>query len=135
MNNEKQVAELVGQVYQEAPAVVRSRLIEHLLKPLGILSLVAVANGVFAKISLGSGWSHLKIRPEDAQRVSVSDVVALAHHVQQVSVQAVEGLAQIVARSPALAGSTATVMLLTMLARQSRERAPIVGNDFDVSVG
>ncbi len=135
MNNEKQVAELVGQVYEEAPAVVRSRLIEHLLKPLGILSLVAVANGVFAKISLGSGWSNLKVRPEDAARVSVADVVALAHHVQQVSVQAIEGLARIVAASPALAGSTATVMLLTMLARQSRERAPVVGNDFDVSAG
>ncbi len=135
MNNETQVAELVGQVYRDAPAPVRGRLLEQLIKPLGILSLVAVANGVFAKISLGRGWSNLKIAPQDVQDVRVSDVVALANYVQQVSIQAIDGLAQIVATSPALTGSAAAVMLLSVLAHQSRQRPPVVGNDFDVSAG
>ena len=36
------VPALVGQVYQEASPVERSRLLEQLVKPLGLLSLVAV---------------------------------------------------------------------------------------------
>lgn len=129
------VPALVGKVYEEAPLAVRGRLLEHLLKPLGVLSLVAVANGVFARISASNGWSNLKIRPEDAQHVEVNDVVALVNHVQQVSVQAVEGLTQVLTASPVLTGSAAVALLLTLLARQAKQRAPVVGNDFDVSVG
>jgi hypothetical protein len=98
---------------------------------LGVLSLVAVANGVFAKIALGSGSTGLHINPEDAQRIGTSDVAALVSHVQQVSVQVVDGLSQILTSSPVLAGSTATAMLLTLLAKQALQRTPIVGNDFD----
>lgn len=44
--SEISIAQLVGQVYEFAPPAERSRLLEHLLKPLGVLSLVAVANGL-----------------------------------------------------------------------------------------
>jgi hypothetical protein len=134
MNNEELVPELVGKVYAEAPTVLRSRLLEHLLKPLGLLSLAAVANGVFAKLSLNGGWSNLKIRPEDVQNVKVNDVVVLANYVQQVSVQALDGLAQLVSTSPVLTGSATAAMLLTILSRQAKDRSPVIGNDFDVSV-
>src|SRR4051812_18284202 len=43
--SEAAIAQLVGQVYEIAPPAERSRLLEHLLKPLGVLSLVAIANG------------------------------------------------------------------------------------------
>jgi hypothetical protein len=55
-------------------------------------------------------------------------------HVQQVSVQAVENLAKIITGSPVLAGSAAAAMLLTLLAKQRCNRAPILGNDFDPMV-
>ena len=42
------IPELVAAVYEAAPAVERGRLLEELLRPLGVLSLVAVAGGVFA---------------------------------------------------------------------------------------
>ena len=58
-------------------------------------------------------------------------MVALVSHVQQVSVQVVDGLSQILTSSPVLAGSTATAMLLALLATQAVQRTPIVGNDFD----
>lgn len=125
------VPALVAKVYEEAPPVVRGRLIEHLLKPLGVLSLVAVANGVFANFALGNGSAVLQVNPEDAQRIGTRDVAALVSHVQQVSVQVVDGLSQILASSPVLAGSTATAMLLALLAKQAIGRTPIVGNDFD----
>ena len=49
------LAQLVGQVYETAPNPERKRLVEHLMKPLGILSLAAVANGIFVKIRLRAG--------------------------------------------------------------------------------
>ena len=45
------LAQLVGQVYETAPNTERKRLVEHLMKPLGILSLAAVANIQVAQIA------------------------------------------------------------------------------------
>lgn len=116
------LAQLIGHVYESAPPVVRSRLLEHLLRPLGVLSLVAVANGVFAKIQFHSEWQHLQDRVDDAQNVRASDVIALADHVQQVSVEAVNGLAQMLSASPLMAGSAAAAVLVTVLMQRSRSR-------------
>src|SRR5450830_2024112 len=94
------IAQLVGQVYEFAPPAERSRLLEQLLRPLGVLSLVAVANGIFAKIRFRSGWPDLHVRLEDAQNVQASDIITLVSYVQQVSVHAVDGLADMLAASP-----------------------------------
>lgn len=116
------IAQLVGQVYETAPAAARSRLLEQLLRPLGVLALVALANGVFAKIRFRGGWPDIHVRLEDAQNVQVSDVIALVDYVQQVSVQAVDGLAQVLAATPTMATSAATVLLVTVLMQRSRNR-------------
>jgi hypothetical protein len=123
---------LVGKVYEKATPLERGRLLEHLLKPLGVLALVAIANGIFARLTLVNGWSRLTIRPEDTQFIDPQDVVTLASRVQQVSVQAIEGLSQIVGASPVLAGSTAAAMLLAILAKQRMSQMQMHGNDFDV---
>ena len=36
-SSEISIAQLVGQVYESAPPAERSRLLEHLLRPLGVL--------------------------------------------------------------------------------------------------
>lgn len=126
------VPSLVAQVYQEAPAAERGRLLEHLLTPLSLLSLAAVANGIFAKITWSNGWATLRVKPEDASRVDAGDVMALVQHVQQVSVQAIEGLSKVIGASPVLTGSAAAAMLLALLAKQANSRTPVVGNDFDL---
>src|SRR5512133_27979 len=77
------VPQLVGQVYEAAPAAYRSRMLEQLLRPLGVLALVAVADGIFAKIRFRGGWPELHVRLEDAQNVRMSDVVTLVDYVQQ----------------------------------------------------
>ena len=122
---------LVAQVYEEAPPVVRGRLLEHLLRPLSLLSLSAVANGIFAKITLNNGWSKLTVSADDASLVDAGDVIALVNHVQQVSVQAIESLSKVISTSPVLTGSAAAAMLLTLLASQAKNRAPVSHNDFD----
>lgn len=116
------VPQLIGKVYESAPAVDRSHMLEHLLRPLGVLALVAVADGIFAKIRFRGGWPNLHVRLEDAQSVQASDVVTLVDYVQQVSVQAVDGLAQVLAVTPLMATSAAAALLVTLLMQRSRTR-------------
>ena len=117
------IAQLVGQIYKTAPASERCRMLEQLMKPLGVLSLVGVANGIFAKIWFRSGWHNLHIRPEDADRVQVSDVIALVQYVEQASIETVDALAQIVAAWPVMTGSAVAALLVAALARRARSRA------------
>lgn len=120
--SEDTIAHLVGQVYESAPPAEKSRLIEFLLKPLGVLSLVSVANGIFANIRLRGDWSDMHVRPEDAQNVQASDVITLVNHVQQVSVHAVNGLTQMLAASPVMTGSAAAALLMTVLVQRAQIR-------------
>jgi hypothetical protein len=89
---------------------------------MGVLSLVAVANGIFAKIRFRSAWSEVAIGLDDLQEIQTSDVIALASHVQQISTEGMTGLAQIIASAPMLAGSGAVLVLLHLLHRRSRYR-------------
>ncbi|NDP48982.1 MAG: hypothetical protein GZ085_11485 [Sulfuriferula multivorans] len=128
------ISRLVGEVYEVAPAVERSRLLTHLLKPLGVLSIVAVANGIFSKVRFNNGWTNLDIRPEDVENVRAIDVVTLVNYVQQVSISAVDGLAQVLAASPVMTGSAVTAVLITILASRSRNRPTFEEDDFDVDL-
>jgi hypothetical protein len=107
-------------VYAEAPTPLKRRLLEHLLKPLGLLSLATVCNGAFANLALSRDWSG--IRPEMAQSVDAEQVRALTGYVQQVNWQAVTSLSQVLAGSPVLQGSVAATALLTLLIRRAREQ-------------
>lgn len=118
--SEAAIAQLVGQVYETAAPAERRRLLKHLIEPLGVLSLVAVANGIFANIRFRSGWSELHVRMEDAQNVQARDVITLVSHVQQVSAHAVDGLAQLLSASPVMTGSAAASLLITLLVKRSR---------------
>ncbi len=115
------VPALLGRVYAEAPPPLKSRLLEQLLKPLGLLSLAAVCNGTFANLALGSDLARMHIRPELAQTVDSEQVMALAAYVQQVSVQAVTGLSQVLSASPLLQGSVAASALVALLIKRARE--------------
>jgi hypothetical protein len=117
-----QIAQLVAQIYETAPPELRINLLEQLLKPLGVLSLVAIADGIFAKIRFSSGWPDLTIRFEDAQKVQAKDVIALVERVQQVSVSSVDGLVKLLAASPVMAGSAVTMLLAAVLVQRAGTR-------------
>ena len=44
---EHMLAQLVGKIYEVAPAPLQTRLLEQLLRPVGVLSLMAIANGIY----------------------------------------------------------------------------------------
>lgn len=116
------VAQLVAQVYEAAPAAEKGRLLEHLLRPVGVLGLMAVADGIFAKIRFRGGWPQLHVRLEDAQNVQAHDVAALVDYVQQISVYAIDGLTQVISMSPMVATSASTALLLTLLIQRKLNR-------------
>lgn len=126
------IAQLVGAVYQAAPVTLRGRLLEALLRPLGVLSLFAIAGGVFAKIRLRAGWPLSSVRPEDLQQVRADDVIALVDFAQQVSTETVDGLAQLLASSPHMAGSAAAALLVTLLMQRQRAASRGRGNAHDL---
>ncbi len=108
--SEAAIAQLVGQVYAIAPSAERRRLLAHLLKPLGVLSIAAGTNGIFANIWFRSDSPEPHVRVEDAQNVQPGDVISLVNHVQQVSFHAVDGLADMLASSLVMTGSAAAVL-------------------------
>jgi hypothetical protein len=115
------VPALLGRVYAEAPASLKSRMLEHLLKPLNLLSLAAVCNGAFLNVALNRNWA---VRPELARAVNGEQVMALTAYVQQVSVQAVTSLSQVLTASPMLQGSVAASALVALLIKRAREQQP-----------
>ena len=118
----KMLTQLISRVYEAAPPMVRSRLIGHLMQPLGLLSLLALANGIFAKIRFRSGWQGTAIPLSDVDSVSTHDVVALVDFVQQVSSDAVNGLVQVLASSPAMPSTAVAMVLVTVLMKRARNR-------------
>lgn len=119
---EMTIPQLVAEVYEAAPALERGHLLAQLLRPLGALSLVAIADGIFAKIRFRSGWQDLNVRLDDLQNVRAAHVIALVDHAQQVSVETVDGLAQLLSASPVMASSAAAALLVTVLVRRARSR-------------
>ncbi|MFM9917639.1 MAG: hypothetical protein ACKVOX_17705 [Rhizobacter sp.] len=113
---------LLGRVYEVAPPRERARLLTHLIQPLGLLSLVAVADGVFASLRLRDPTAPLSLRFEDTLQISAADVMALADHAQQVSVETVDALAQWLTASPVLASSAAALLLARLLTRRALRR-------------
>ena len=117
------VARLVGELYDASPVAERRRLLDRLLPAMGVLSLVAVANGVFAQIRLRNDWASAHVRLEDVQKVRAVDVAALVDRLQQTRIEAVDGLSEWIMASPVLAGSAAAALLLAMLLRRKHQRA------------
>lgn len=116
------IPELLAEVYEAAPPAERQHLLKALMRPLGVLSLFGIASGVFGTIRFRSGWQDMNIRLEDLQSVRAAQVIALADHAQQVSVEAVDGLAQLLMTAPVMSGTTAAALLVTVLVQRAHAR-------------
>ena len=119
---EHEVADLVSQVYALAPVAERERLLLALLPTAGLFSLVAVANGVFARIRLDEHWPSLHWLRDELVRVQPSDVSALVERLQFTRSDALDGLMQWAGTSPVLASSAAAGVLVTLLMHRKRQR-------------
>ena len=126
------LGQLVTRAYQVASPAERSRLLEALIRPLGLLSLAAVANGLFATWHLRSRGGELQVPVDEASRVSLPDLAALVDHVQQVGAETLDGLTGVLAGSPLITSSAAAALLLVVLLRRAGKRPrPEPGADFE----
>jgi hypothetical protein len=123
LNTNGSIAQLVGEVFAAAPPAEKSRLLAHLMKPLGLLSLVAIANGIFATIRFRSSWPDPHVALEDVQNVQASDVITLVNYVQQVSATAVDSLIDLLSASPLLTSSAAAALLVQVLMQRTKKPA------------
>ena len=114
--SEFSVPDLVAEVFDAAPIDAKAHLLEVLLRPLGLMSLFGIAGGVFARARLHAGWPELHVRPEDIVSVRPVDVSALVAFVQQVSWEAMDGVATILSTSAAFSGSAAAALLAAFFA-------------------
>ena len=124
----RMLSQLVCEVYENAPLPVRGLLLDKLLRPIGVLSLVTLAGGIFAKIRFRSALQAAPLRIEDIEIVGTRDVLALVDRVQQASDGAMDGLNYIIATSPVLARSAAAYVLSMVLIKSSRVKRV---DDFD----
>jgi hypothetical protein len=76
----RMLSNLVGKLFEIAPETERINLVAHLIRPLGLLSLAAIADGIFAKIRLRGGWMDVDVRLDDVRGIRSSDVVALTNY-------------------------------------------------------
>lgn len=110
------IAASVGQLYAQASLAARGRLIETLLRPIGIVALLAVSNGLFARIKAGNAaWQAFRVRDEDIDKVGTQDIVALAALALQVNDNAARDLSAVIGKAPDLAATAAGAALQPLL--------------------
>ena len=118
------LAKLVGKVFESAQLPLRARLLEQLLRSVGLLSLIAVASGIFAKIRFRNRSPDVHLQIEDVQSVQSSDVVALVEHVLQTQGDVLRGLTQVLRDAPSTAEAGATAVLMAILGERQRSSVP-----------
>ena len=105
----------VSGVFREAPVGFRAQLIETLMRPMGALGLVAVANGVFAAVRQRHGWERLQVTLDDAARITADQVLELSAYLQQAAPEVFRAVGDLVSSQPAVAGGLSAILLMHAL--------------------
>jgi hypothetical protein len=120
------IPQLVSAVYREAPAPLRTQLLECLLRPVGPLAIVTIAAGAFAHMLYRLRLHGVPVTVEDAARITSDNVFELARYVAQASPETLQRLITLIAQSPvgmaAMAG-TAVAATIGAVCRSQLERA------------
>ncbi len=81
----RDIAEFVCERYVEAPQTRRKELLECLLRPVGPLALVAIANGAFAHLLYRLRGDAAPISLDQAAGITPGQVLELARYLEQCS--------------------------------------------------
>jgi hypothetical protein len=124
-------AKLVSRLYRAAKPPLRARLLACLLKPLGPLGLAAVAAGAFGHYLYRGGAEDAKTAIRDVARFSNEQLIELARFVEQVSPDAFQEFARLIADNPigTAAFSASAVLLLMRASSRSGDAGPNPVND------
>jgi hypothetical protein len=92
-------ARMVARIYRSASEPLRADMLACLLRPLGTLSLVAVASGAFARLLQRDGVPPDRVPVEEVGRFSSEQILELAHFVHEVDPDTFEQLAALLTDS------------------------------------
>ena len=112
----------VSGVFRESPLDFRAQLVECLMRPMGALGLVAVANGVFAAVRQRHGWDRLQVTLDDTARISADQVLELSSYLQQTAPDVFDQVAKLVSAQPAVASGLSAMLLMHVLRRTWRRQ-------------
>jgi hypothetical protein len=118
------VARLVSRLYGASSAPLRARMLACLVRPLGSLGLAAVASGAFAQLLYRRREVGPGVPIGDLAGYSNDQIFELARFVEQVSPDAIQQVAGLLADNPvgASAFSAAVAMLLMRAVRGLRQK-------------
>jgi len=110
------IPELVSEIYGAAPAPLRTKLLEVLLRPVGPLALVAIGAGAFAHLLQRLTREAVPaISLEDAARISAAQVLELARYVEQASPEILLRIGTLIASNPVGLATVSSSALLLLL--------------------
>ena len=112
------IPRLVSRLYRASSRSLRAQLLDCLLRPLGPLGLLAISSGAFASFLLRKRGASATL--DDATRFSGEQIAELARYVEQVSPEALQQFASMVADNPvsvAAFSASAVALLLHALRR------------------
>jgi len=96
----RSIPELVSALYGQAPAPLRTQLLEHLVRPLGPLAVVGIAAGAFRHLLYRLRRDAVPISLDDAKRVTSEQVLELTRYVEQCSPDALLQIGALIADHP-----------------------------------
>ncbi len=121
------IPELVSAVYHDAPAPLRTKVLELLLRPIGPLAIVTIATGAFAHLLYRLRLDGVPISLDDAARITSDHVLQLARFVEQCSPHALLRIGSLVAGNPICVASVSGTALLVALSTWRRRPFPVSG--------
>jgi hypothetical protein len=132
-----EIARVVSRVYRSASGALRADMLAHLLRPLGVLGLVAVASGAFARLVRRDGLVPDTISAEDMVRYSSEQIRELTLFVHEVNPDALQPLIEQLAQNGMgiAALSTAALVLLHRSSRRSLAVSRTTDSGFDRTRG
>jgi len=116
-----EIARVVSRVYRAANGAIRADMVAHLLRPLGLLGLVSVASGAFARLVQRDGLVPDPISAEDIVRYSSEQIRELTIFVHEVDPDALQPLIEQLTQNGMGIAALSTAALV-MLLRSSRGR-------------
>lgn len=126
------IARLVSRVYRAADGTVRADMLAHLLRPLGLLGLVSVASGAFARLVRRDGLLPDTISAEDIVRYSGEQVLELALFAHEVNPEALQPLIEQLAQNCMGIAALSTATLVMLL--RSSQAGSALSRDTDTSL-
>ncbi len=116
---------LVSEVYRAAPAPLRVKLLECLLRPVGPLALAVIASGAFGAFLQRRTWAGASLSIDDVATISAEQLHELAGYLEQANPEVFLRVPAVLAGNPlALATGSGALLLALLLQRAAARGRP-----------